>query len=149
MALEAAVLAHEGRVVAVERSAGRAMSIQENRRRFGAAILDVCLGQAPECLPSLPDPQRVFIGGGLSGEDAEDILGHVCHRLPPGGRLVASCVLLDTFCLCRRFLEGLDWPLEIMQIQASEARELAGDLHLAALNPVFLLAAQKPASGGK
>lgn len=149
VALEAAVLAHEGRVVAVERSAGRAMSIQENRRRFGAAILDVCLGQAPECLPSLPDPQRVFIGGGLSGEDAEDILGHVCHRLPPGGRLVASCVLLDTFCLCRRFLEGLDWPLEIMQIQASEARELAGDLHLAALNPVFLLAAQKPASGGK
>ena len=58
-------------------------------------------------------------------------------------------MLLDTFCLCRRFLEGLDWPLEIMQIQASEARELAGDLHLAALNPVFLLAAQKPASGGK
>ncbi|MSS27415.1 precorrin-6y C5,15-methyltransferase (decarboxylating) subunit CbiE [Desulfovibrio sp. PG-178-WT-4] len=148
VALEAAVLAHEGRVVAVERSAGRAMSIQENRRRFGAAILDVCLGQAPECLPSLPDPQRVFIGGGLSGEDAEDILGHVCHRLPPGGRLVASCVLLDTFCLCRRFLEGLGWPLEIMQVQASEARELAGDLHLAALNPVFLLAAQKPASGG-
>ena len=67
VALEAAVLAHEGRVVAVERSAGRAMSIQENRRRFGVAILDVRLGEAPECLPALPDPQRVFIGGGLSG----------------------------------------------------------------------------------
>lgn len=148
VALEAAVLAHEGRVVAVERSAGRAMSIQENRRRFGAAILDVCLGQAPECLPALPDPQRVFIGGGLSGEEAEDILGHVCHRLPPGGRVTAGCVLLESFCLCRRFLEGLGWPLEIMQVQASEARELAGDLHLTAQNPVFLLAAQKPASGG-
>ncbi len=35
-----------------------------------------------------------------------------------------------------------------MQIQASEARELAGDRHLTALNPVFLLAAQKPASAG-
>lgn len=145
VALEAVVLAHEGRVVAVERSAGRAISIQENRRRFGAATLDVCLGQAPECLPALPDPQRVFIGGGLSGEDAEDILGHVCHRLPPGGRLVASCVLLDTLWSCRRFLESLGWPLEIVQVQASEARELGGDLHLAALNPVFLLAAQKPA----
>lgn len=145
MALEAVVLAHEGRVVAVERSAGRAISIQENRRRFGAATLDVCLGQAPECLPALPDPQRVFIGGGLSGEDAEDILGHVCHRLPPGGRLVAACVLLDTLCGSRRFLEGLGWPVEIVQVQASEARELGGDLHLAALNPVFLLAAQKPA----
>ena len=57
-------------------------------------------------------------------------------------------MLLESLCLCRHFLEGLGWPLEIMQIQASEARELAGDLHLAALNPVFLLAAQKPAPGG-
>ncbi len=144
VALEATVLAHEGRVVAVERSAGRAMSIQENRRRFGAAILDVRLGQAPECLPSLPDPHCVFIGGGLSGEDGEDILGHVCLRLPPGGRVVASCVLLDTLCLCRRFFERLGWPVEISQIQASEGRELGGDVHLAAMNPVFLLAAQKP-----
>lgn len=144
VALEATVLAHEGRVVAVERSVGRAMSIQENRRRFGAAILDVRLGQAPECLPALPDPQRVFIGGGLSGEDGEDILGHVCLRLPPGGRVVASCVLLDTLCLCRRFFERHGWPVEISQIQASEGRELGGDVHLAAMNPVFLLAAQKP-----
>lgn len=147
VALEAAVLAHEGRVVAVERSAGRAMSIQENRRRFGVAILDVRLGEAPECLPALPDPQRVFIGGGLSGEDGEDILGHVCHRLPVGGRVVASCVLLETLCLCRRFFERLGWPVEIEQIAAAEGRPLGGDVHLAAMNPVFLLAAQKPEPG--
>ena len=145
VALEAAVLAHEGRVIAVERSVGRAMSIQENRRRFGVAILDVRLGEAPECLTSLPDPHRVFIGGGLSGEDGEDILGHVCLRLPVGGRVVASCVLLDTLCLCRNFFERLGWPVEICQIQASEGRDLGGDVHLAAMNPVFLLTAQKPA----
>lgn len=148
VALEAAVLAHEGRVIAVERSVGRAMSIQENRRRFGVAILDVRLGEAPECLPTLPDPHRVFIGGGLSGEDGEDILGHVCLRLPAGGRVVASCVLLDTLCLCRNFFERLGWPVEICQIQASEGKELGGDVHLAAMNPVFLLTAQKPAPDG-
>lgn len=144
VSLEAAVLAHEGRVVAVERSAGRAMSIQENRRRFGAAILDVRLGKAPECLASLPDPQRVFIGGGLSGEDGEDILHHVCRRLPEGGRVVASCVLLDTLFLCRRFLERLGWPVEIVQLSTAVGRELGSDVHLAAQNPVFLLLASKP-----
>lgn len=144
VALEAAVLAHEGRIVAIERSAGRAMNIQENRRRFGTAILDICLGQAPGCLPALPDPHRVFIGGGLSSEEGESILRHVCHRLPASGRLTAACVLLESFDLCRRFLENLGWPLEILQIQASEARSLGCDLHLAAHNPVFLLAAQKP-----
>lgn len=145
VALEASVLAHEGRVIAVERSAGRAMGIQENRRRFGAANVEVRLGQAPECLPGLPDPQRVFIGGGLSGDDGDDILGHVCLRLPVGGRVVVSCVLLDSFSLCRRFFEDMDWPVEILQISASEGKSLGGDVHLAAMNPVFLLAAQKPA----
>lgn len=145
VALEASVLAHEGRVIAVERSAGRAMGIQENRRRFGAANVEVRLGQAPECLPGLPDPQRVFIGGGLSGDDGDDILGHVCLRLPVGGRVVVSCVLLDSFSLCRRFFEDLGWPVEILQISASEGKSLGGDVHLAAMNPVFLLAAQKPA----
>ena len=145
VALEASVLAHEGRVIAVERSAGRAMGIQENRRRFGAANVEVRLGQAPECLPGLPDPQRVFIGGGLSGDDGDDILGHVCLRLPVGGRVVVSCVLLDSFSLCRRFFEDMGWPVEILQISASEGKSLGGDVHLAAMNPVFLLAAQKPA----
>ena len=145
VALEASVLAHEGRVIAVERSAGRAMGIQENRRRFGAANVEVRLGQAPDCLPGLPDPQRVFIGGGLSGDDGDDILGHVCLRLPVGGRVVVSCVLLDSFSLCRRFFEEMAWPIEIMQISAAEGKTLGGDVHLSAMNPVFLLAAQKPA----
>lgn len=145
VALEASVLAHEGRVIAVERSAGRAMGIQENRRRFGAANVEVRLGQAPDCLPGLPDPQRVFIGGGLSGDDGDDILGHVCLRLPVGGRVVVSCVLLDSFSLCRRFFEDMGWPVEILQISAAEGKTLGGDVHLSAMNPVFLLAAQKPA----
>lgn len=146
MALEASVLAHEGRVIAVERSAGRAIGIQENRRRFGAASVDVRLGQAPDCLPGLPDPDRVFIGGGLSGGDGADILGYVCHRLPVGGRVVASCVLLDSLHLCRRFFEKAGWPHDIMQMSAAEGRELGDDIHLAAMNPVFLVAAQKPAA---
>lgn len=145
VALEASVLAHEGRVIAVERSAGRAMGIQENRRRFGAANVEVRLGQAPDCLPGLPDPQRVFIGGGLSGDDGDDILDHVCLRLPVGGRVVVSCVLLDSFSLCRRFFEDMAWPVEILQISAAEGKTLGGDVHLSAMNPVFLLAAQKPA----
>lgn len=145
VSLEAAAIAHEGRVVAVERSPGRAMGIQENRRRLGAATVDVRLGAAPECLPDLPDPDRVFIGGGLSGGDGEDILRHVCHRLPVGGRVVASCVLLESLHLCRCFFEDAGWPLEVLQVAVARGRELGGDMRLAGQNPVFLLAAQKPA----
>ena len=145
VALEACSLAHDGRVIAIERRPERVAVIWENRRRFGAANLEICSGAAPACLPALPDPHRVFVGGGLSGGKAADILEHACERLRRGGRLVASCVLLDSFIRCRLFLEKLGWPVEIMQLQASCARSLGGDQHLEAGNPVFLLSAQKPA----
>ena len=144
VALEAAALAHEGRVIAVEREPGRAIAIQENRRRFGAATVEVCLGRAPACLRDLPEPQRIFIGGGLSGPDGEALLATACARLSPGGRLVASCVLLESFQRCREGLRQRGWAPEIVQIQAAEARPLGTDAHLAAHNPVFLLAARKP-----
>ncbi|MDR2745787.1 MAG: precorrin-6Y C5,15-methyltransferase (decarboxylating) subunit CbiT, partial [Desulfovibrio sp.] len=144
VAIEAVVLAHQGRVVAVEKKPERILCIEENRRRFGAALVDIRLGEAPGCLDALPDPQRVFIGGGISGKDGLRTLLHVSRRLPPGGRVVACCVLLDSLARCRGFFREQDWPCEIVCVQAAESRPLAGDAHLAAMNPVFVLAAQKP-----
>ena len=84
------------------------------------------------------------IGGGLSGDGAHNLLEQVCRRLLPGGRLVVSCILLDTLARCRAFFEGLDWPAEVMQIQSAQSRPLGQDIFLAAANPVFLLAVDKP-----
>lgn len=147
VSLEAAALAHEGRVIAVERDPGRAIGIQENRRRFGAATVEVCLGRAPDCLRGLPEPQRIFIGGGLSGPDGDALLTTACARLAPGGRLAAACVLLESVHRCREGLQQRGWPLEILQIQSAEAQPLGADRHLVARNPVFLLAARKPGGG--
>lgn len=144
VSLEAAALAHEGRVIAVERDPSRAIGIQENRRRFGAATVEVCLGRAPDCLRDLPEPQRIFIGGGLSGPDGDALLATACARLAPGGRLAASCVLLESVHRCRAALQKRGWPVEILQIQSAEARPLGTGSHLVARNPVFLLAGRKP-----
>jgi precorrin-6Y C5,15-methyltransferase (decarboxylating) len=144
MAIEAAALAHQGRVVAVEKKPERVLCIEENRRRFGAALVDIHLGEAPGCLDALPEPQRIFIGGGVSGKDGPRTLLHVSRRLPPGGRVVVSCVLLSTLAQCRDFFRDQGWHCEIVCVQAAESRPLAGDVHLAAMNPVFALAAQKP-----
>ncbi|MCR5562183.1 MAG: precorrin-6y C5,15-methyltransferase (decarboxylating) subunit CbiE [Desulfovibrio sp.] len=144
VALEACALAKEGCVIAVEKRHSRAIAIRENRRRFGAAILEVCLGNAADRMPALPDPDRVFLGGGLSGDDGPALLSHICRRLPEGGRVVAACVLLETFFFCRTFLEDKGWHVEIMHLQAAKAAPLAGDKHLVPNNPVFLIAAQKP-----
>ncbi|MDE5879317.1 MAG: cobalamin biosynthesis bifunctional protein CbiET, partial [Desulfovibrio sp.] len=92
----------------------------------------------------LPEPGRIFIGGGLSGPAGPALLGAACGRLAPGGRLVMSCVLLESLQRARDELRRRGWPLSILQIQAAETRPLGADEHLVAQNPVFLLAARKP-----
>lgn len=147
VALEAAALAWEGRVCAVERNPMRAIDIQTNRRRTGAANVQVCCGAAPQCLAALPAPDGIFLGGGLSGgaEQATALLDALASRLPAGGRLVMACVLMGSLHTALRFFTERDWPVELECVQAAHARPLAGDLHMSAYNPVYLLAVSKPA----
>lgn len=146
LSIEAASLLPEGRVYAVERVPRRVLDIQENRRNCGAANVHVVLGDAPDCLAPLPAPHAIFVGGGLSGGAAAPLLAALYARLAPGGRLVAACVLIDSLTACRQALRGLTHaPPLLLQVSAAEARPLGADCHLAALNPVFLVAAEKAA----
>jgi len=144
VAVEAASLA-AGRVLAVEKNAPRVGLIRENIRRAGAYTVEPVHGTMPRCLDDLPDPDRVFIGGGLSRNDA--VLDAACTRLAPGGRLVCHVVLLSTLERVRRNLAARGWPVFVTLVQTAEARPLANDLHLAAHNPVFIVGADKPVEG--
>lgn len=141
--IEASALLGPGRVFAVEKEPARHAMVLGNVRRFGAWKVRAVLGQAPAALEGLPDPDRVFLGGSL-GRDAL-ALAACCRRLAPGGRVVASLVLLGSLARCREHFEGLGWPVEIVQVRADAAQPLLGDLRLAAQNPVFIVSADKPA----
>ena len=57
---------------------------------------------------------------------------------------MAACVLMDSLGACRQALRALaSAPPVLLQISAAEARPLGADCHLAALNPVFLVMAEK------
>lgn len=149
LSLEAAALLPDGRVYAVEQLPRRALDIQENRQRCGAANVHVMAGRAPSCLDSLPMPQAIFLGGGLSRGAAGPLLEYLYRRLAPGGRLVVACVLLDSLAVCRQALQRLAGASPyLLQIAAAEARPLGADCHLAALNPVFLVMVEKAGARG-
>jgi precorrin-6Y C5,15-methyltransferase (decarboxylating) len=80
------------RAVALERRADRAERIARNAAALGVPGLRVETSGAPEALAGLPDPDAVFIGGGLT---ADGLLDACWERLPPGGRLVANAVTLE------------------------------------------------------
>ncbi len=82
-----------GRASAVEARADRAADIRENARRFGLDHrIDLRIADWPQALPGLPPPDAVFVGGGLDAASLEALWA----ALPPGCRLVANAVTLET-----------------------------------------------------
>jgi precorrin-6Y C5,15-methyltransferase (decarboxylating) len=81
------------RAVAVEASAERAGRIGRNAVSLGVPSLRVVQGRAPEVLSGLPEPDAVFIGGGLT---TPGLLEACWAALPVGGRLVANAVTVES-----------------------------------------------------
>ena len=78
--------------IAIERDPARVALVARNAEALGTPELEIEQGEAPAVLDGLPDPDAVFIGGGLSAPE----LIQICHeRLKPGGRLVANAVTLE------------------------------------------------------
>ena len=135
--LEASLLLPGGKIYAVERQPERAAQIAANRDKFGAHSLEVVCGEAPECLGKLPEPQRVFVGGG--GPAVGAIVAEAVRRLGSDGRIVITAALLETLAAARAALAEAGWEAEVVQLQVSRSHPLAGGTSMQALNPVWIV----------
>lgn len=105
------------RAFGVEANATRAARARTNAARLGVT-LDLREGPAQEVIAALPDPDAVFIGGGC--DDA--LLCALWDRLPPGTRLVAHAVTLETEALLAQWHGARGGSL--LRIELSEAAPL-------------------------
>ena len=143
LALEIARLMPAGAVHTLERDPEAIELLERNRRRFGITNLHIHAGQAPDDLHRLPPhPDRVLLE---VGRPLADVLTTVWGALQPGGRLVISTTSL----------EGLvDATDTLGQLQASDVQVVQATVHrmqrrgsqarLAAAEPLFLIAAERP-----
>jgi precorrin-6Y C5,15-methyltransferase (decarboxylating) len=129
---------------AVERRVGAKALIDANAVRLGVSPAGVVEGQAPEALATLPDPDRVLIGGGGRGRAA--LLAAVLQRLRPGGLVVLPLATLEALAELRPLLEQAGWAVAVSQHQAWRGAPLADGTRLAPLNPVLVLSGRRPAS---
>jgi precorrin-6Y C5,15-methyltransferase (decarboxylating) len=137
VAIEASLLMRGGRIVAVEKNPNRIEQIYTNRDRFGVANLEVVETVLPDGLGSLPDPDRVFIGGG--GKALVEIITKVCRRLTGAGVLVVNTVLMDNLHDTLRCLRSNAMDTDVVQIQASRSQPLADSERMQAMNPVWII----------
>jgi precorrin-6B C5,15-methyltransferase / cobalt-precorrin-6B C5,C15-methyltransferase len=78
--------------IAIERREDRAARISENALGLGVPELRVVLGSAPASLAGLPDPDVIFVGGGIT---TPGLLDACWAALRDGGRIVANTVTLE------------------------------------------------------
>ncbi|MFE0187180.1 precorrin-6Y C5,15-methyltransferase (decarboxylating) subunit CbiT [Streptomyces sp. NPDC058989] len=135
--------AHRGcRAVSVERDPVRAERIGRNAGALGVPALRVVHGAAPAALAGLPTPDAVFVGGGLT---APGLLAACWEALPPGGRIVANTVTLESEALLTEWYRRHGGDL--IRLAVSHAVPVGGFTGWRQAMPVTQWAAVKPAAG--
>ncbi len=137
VAIEASLLARRGRVCAVEKNPERIRQIAANKKRFGAANVEVVQAILPRGLEALPRPDRIFIGGG--GRELSAIIRKAVARMNSGGVVVVNTVLIGNANTALGALRQLGLRTQILQVQLSCGQTMSGDDRLEARNPVWIV----------
>jgi precorrin-6Y C5,15-methyltransferase (decarboxylating) len=141
VAIEAAQLAHEGTVYAIEPEPGDVALIEANAEAFGVPNVRPIPGRAPDALDDLPDPDAVFVGG--TGRRVDEVLKAAFARLIPGGRIAVNVATVDGLATAYQTLKGLAGEVHLWNIAVARGIEQMDRVRFEAVNPTFLLAATK------
>jgi len=140
--LEAARIAPQGTVHAIEMDPDDHQLIRENARLFGVANLNPVLGRAPEAWEALPDPDAIYVGG--SGREASMLVERAWERLKPGGRLVTACNSIENLAAVHALLRSRSGDAAYWMVNVARGVEQLDRIRFEAINPTFLIAATKP-----
>lgn len=141
--LEAARIARDGAVHAIEMDPDDHALIRENATRFGVSNLHPVLGRAPEAWQSLPDPDAIYVGG--SGRDVAMLVEQAWSRLKPCGRLVTACNSIENLAAMHSLLRARSSDAAYWMVNIARGIEQLDRIRFEAINPIFLIAATKPA----
>jgi len=142
--LEAARIARDGMVHAIEMDPDDHRLITANAERFGVHNLKAVLGKAPEAWKGLPDPDAVYVGG--SGRDVSMLVEEAWKRLKAGGRLVTACNSIENLAAVHALLRARSTDAAYWMVNIARGIEQMDRIRFEALNPTFLIAATKPAA---
>ncbi|PKM83533.1 MAG: precorrin-6Y C5,15-methyltransferase (decarboxylating) subunit CbiT [Firmicutes bacterium HGW-Firmicutes-13] len=142
ISVEAAILAKKGMVYAVEQDPVALKLIYKNKERFRTGNMTVIKGCAPEVLNILPPADRIIIGG--SGGKLPEILAVCEEKLKEKGILTVTAVTMNTLGTAQGLLDEPPWEnLNIVQVAVTRAVKAEKFRILKALNPVFILTAER------
>jgi precorrin-6Y C5,15-methyltransferase (decarboxylating) len=137
ISIEASLFIKTGTIFAVEKDPGRIENIKKNKRRFKTRNLRIVQTVLPGGLAGLPQPDRIFIGGG--GKNLKAIVTEAAQYLKPGGKIVINTVLIQNFQVVMAVLSRLKFETDVIQVQINRSRQMPWGERLEAQNPVWII----------
>ncbi len=143
ISVEAARLAPEGHVYAVEKNPEGIRLIRANAEKFATENLTAVEAEAPDGLADLPAPNAVIIGG--SGRRLEPVLDIIAARIKEGGRVILNCITVQTLASCLAYMRAHkeSFHYEAVQVQISRLQAVGPYDMARALNPIHIVTCWK------
>jgi precorrin-6Y C5,15-methyltransferase (decarboxylating) len=141
VAIEAAQLAHQGVVYAIEPDPGDIALIRANAESFGVPNVQTVAGRAPEVLATLPEPDAIFVGG--TGRQVDPVLSTAFSRLGQGGNLAVNVATIEALAAAYHILKTLAGEVRVWNVSIARGIEQMDRLRFDAIAPTFLLAVTK------
>ena len=141
LAIEAAAIANQGKVYAIEMDAEDYGLMIENAKMFEVPTLIPVHGQAPEAWADLPDPNAIFVGG--SGRFVPDLVAAAISRLAPEGRIVVNVSSPDNLVAVQAKISAAELQSDVRMINIARGQYQLDRMRFDALNPTFLVLGSK------
>lgn len=141
IAIEAAHICRQGKVIAIERNMEGIQLIQQNCHRFQIE-LDIRHGNGAEQLKTIDSFDRVVVGG--SGGELKEIL-RLCHqKLRDKGIVVVNAVTIETLYEATQFMRECGYQdIEVISLQTARGKQLGKYTLMEALNPIYIISGSK------
>ena len=136
VSIEAASLAKDGVVYAIEKKDEAIDLLEQNKRKFGTDNLEIIKGLAPEALEGLPAPTHAFIGG--SSGNLKEIL-EVLLEQNPRVRVVINAIDLETVAEAMQCMKSMAiTDFDIAQVSVAKGKKLGSYEMMMGQNPVYI-----------
>lgn len=144
LSIEAALLAPQGEVYAIEKKDLAVDLLHQNIAKFKLEDkVKVIATEAPKGLDELPNCDVVFIGG--SGKHMFEILDIIDSKLNEGGRIIVNAVTIQTISEITTYMKKQkeNYTYEAIQVQVNRLRQIGSYDMFNAQNPVYIVTCKK------
>ncbi|WP_338749029.1 precorrin-6y C5,15-methyltransferase (decarboxylating) subunit CbiE [Bacillus sp. FJAT-52991] len=140
IAIEAAKIATDGAVYAIEKNEADLENARENFIKFRTDVTAI-QGKAPDGLADFPAPDAVFIGG--TAGNIEGIFDECCSRLKEDGIIVMNVVTIENLYEAVQALKQRGFETEITLAQIARSKPILHLTRMEGLNPVYIISAKR------